>query len=183
VSSNIFKPADIMLVYTGSSYGALVLMTLNLLQKDEVKFSHVILILDDKKGIEALSSVKYTDLEERIKGVKSYKIIRNNKLTDAQRVAITKKAEKLFGFRYGVFRIVLQLLDQLFKTNYFTKLVKDRKNQICSTLVSWAYHVVAGVEFNGVPWQSVEPDDIDDESIRNTEDWDVVDASIDMWRL
>jgi len=171
---NNIKPADIILVDSGTNYGKAILITLNIFQDDDVKFIHVLMAVDKEKCIVAESKVKYHNIVEYLKSVKSYKIIRNNKLTDKQRLSIVKKAETLFGLRYGVLRIVLQFLDQIFRTNFFTVWLKDKKMHICSTLVSWSYYVVARVGFNGVQWQSVEPDDISDEQERNQHVWEVV---------
>lgn len=169
-----FKPADILLVNSGTSYCDIILAALNLFQKDEVDFGHAILIIDDNTAIEAASKISYLDPRKKILEVKSYKILRNNKLTDKQRVNIVKRAEKLFGLKYGTIRILLQLLDQIFNTNFFTSLSKNKKMQICSTLISWSYYVTSKITFNGVGWQSVEPDDICDESEKNTDIWEII---------
>jgi ribosomal protein L21 len=170
----MLKPADIILVDSGSSYGKAILETLNLFQKDAVKFGHVLMVVDDNNMIVADLRVNYRNINEYLKNVRSYKIIRNKNISDEQRCAIVKKAESLLNKRYGVFRIVLQLLDQIFDTNFFTRWLKDEHMQICSTLVSWSYYMVAGVEFNNLPWQCVEPDDISDESEKNIQIWEVI---------
>jgi len=180
---NKIMPADIILVNSGTSYGTLVLLTLRFLQKDDVKLSHVLMAVDEDTAIVAETKVRYRNIQDYLKKVKEYKIIRNNKLTDKQRASIVKRAEALLNLRYGAFRIFLQLLDQLFQTKKFTGWLKDKKIQICSTLVSWSYYVSTKVKFLGLDWQCVEPDDIDDESIENHRDWDVVDASLSTWRL
>lgn len=179
----VIKPADIILVYSGTTYGQLIMLALSLFQSDDVKYIHVLMAVDDKSAIVAESKIRYRNIDEYLKTVKSYKILRNNKLTDKQRENIVKRAQKLFNLKYGVFRIVLQLLDQIFSTDKFTGWLDDRKIQVCSTVPSWSYYVEAGIKFNGLPWQCVEPDDIDDESMNNPDDWDIVDASVDMWRL
>jgi hypothetical protein len=177
------KPADIIIVNSGTTYGQLIMMALSLFQADDVKYIHVLMAVDEKEAIVAESKVRYRNIEKYLSKVKSYKIIRNNKLTDEQREKIVERSKKLFNLKYGVFRIVLQLLDQVFSTDKFTNWLDDRKIQVCSTVPSWSYYVEAGIKFNGLPWQCVEPDDIDDESISNTDDWDIVYVSVDMWRL
>lgn len=168
------KPADVILVNSGTTYCKIILTTLRFFQKDDVEFGHVLLAVDDKRALAAESKVRYRDIEEYLKSVQSFKIIRNKNITDSQRVSIANKAKILLGLRYGFFRVVLQLLDQVFDTNFFTRWPKDKKMQICSTLVSWSYYVVARIEFNDVPWQSCEPDDIDDFSEKRPDLWEVI---------
>lgn len=173
-TSNGLKPADILLVHTGASYGTLVLMALKLFQKDEVKFSHVLMAVDEETAIVAESRVRYRNIDKYLSKVKSYKIVRNKNLTYEQRKSIVERSKKLFNLRYGVSRIVLQFFDHILDTNFFTKWLKDKKIQICSTVPSWSYYVAAGIEFNGLPWQCVEPDDIDDFSEKRPDLWEVI---------
>jgi len=83
-------------------------------------------------------------------------------------------AEGLLGNPYSIIRIILQLLDQMFNTNYFTKRIKDPEQQVCSSLVAWCYDAVLGVRFNGVNWASCEPDDIDDESLKDDTEFETI---------
>lgn len=170
------KPADIILVDSGTNYGKAILVTLNLFQKDNVKFIHVLMAVDEETAIVAESRVRYRNIDKYLSKVKSYKIVRNKNLTAEQRKNIVERSKKLFNLRYGVFRIVLQFLDQLFDTDKFTDWLDDRKIQVCSTVPSWSYYVEAEIEFNGLPWQCIEPDDISDEVLKNPEDWEIIAA-------
>jgi len=176
------KPADIILVNSGTNYGKAILSVLNLFQKDGADFGHVLLVVDGERAIAVESRIRYRDnIDEYLSSVRSYKIIRNSKITDDQRLSIVKRAEALLDIKYGVFRVVLQLFDQIFVTNFFTRWLKDKSIQVCSTLVSWSYYVTVDLEFNDVYWACVDPDDIDDESLANP-DWEIVASSIGLWR-
>jgi len=166
------KPADIILTADKKSwFSKAILVVLNFFQKDEVKYQHVMMAVDDELCIEALNKITVNISRERMRDFRRFKIIRNRNLTDQQRMDIVARALDMKGFRYGYIRLFLQLLDQTFQTDYFTKRIKDPDYQICSSLVAWCYGVEAGIKFNGVNWAATEPDDFDDESLKNTEDW------------
>jgi len=160
------KPADIIITTDKSSlFSTAILTVLNFFQKDRVRYQHAILVVDDKECIEARWKVKYSVIEDRLKDFKRYKILRYEGLTEDQGKRIVDKAKSLLGIRYSVLRITLQLFDQVFSTNYFTRRIKDPHQQICSSLVAWCYDVETGIRFNHTNWSAVEPDDIDDESL------------------
>ena len=166
------EPADIIITTDKKSLlSAAILSVLNFFQKDEVKYQHVMMAIDDELCIEALNKITINISRDRMRDFKRFKIIRNRNLTDDQRMDIVARAGKMTGMRYGYGRLFLQFLDQAFNTNYFTKRIKNPDYQICSSLVAWCYAVETGIRFNGVNWSAVEPDDIDDESIKNIEDW------------
>lgn len=161
------KPGDVIIVASKKGWlGTAILAVLNFAQKDEVKYHHAMLMIDDEVCIEALNKITCSYVRERIKSFKRYKIIRHKELTDEHRNRIAKRAKSLNGMTYGYIRLALQLLDQAFRTNWFTRRIKDPDYQICSSLVAWAYDVETGVRFNNLSWSAVEPDDIDDESLR-----------------
>lgn len=157
------KPADVILTRGYNLLSKAIIIVLRLFQKDEVNFNHALMVCDGNVGIEAGKKIQYVDLEHTFENVEAYKILRRVDLTDEQRRKIVKKAEKFIGREYGYLRLIMQLFDQIFNTNWFTKRLKFR-NHICSGLVAWAYFVVRKIKFNSVPWKSCEPDDIDDES-------------------
>ncbi len=165
-------PADVIL--TTSKKGWLsqaILSILNFFQRDEVRFQHVMMAVDDYICIEAQNKITFNYTRERMRDFKRYKIIRNRNLTDEDREKIVHRARSMRGHDYGYIRLFLQLLDQVFRTNWFTKRIKDSNYQICSSLIAWAYYVETGIKFNGQKWMAVEPDDIDDESLKNEKDW------------
>ena len=173
-------PADIIITTDRKSwFSKTILAVLNFFQKDLVRYQHAILVINDEECIEALWKIKRNNIRDRLKDFKRYKIIRCKYIKEPTRRNIVKTACKLEGLHYGAGRIFLQLLDQVFHTNFFTGLLKAKKHQICSTVVSWAYYTRAGIKFNNVDWKSCEPDDIDDESSENPEIW----ATILEWEI
>jgi len=170
-----FKPADIIITTDKKSLlSAAILSVLNFFQSDEVRYQHAMLVVNDKLCIEALNKITFNYIETRIKDFKRYKVIRHSGLTDEQRLCIVDRAKSLRGLDYGYVRLGLQLFDQIFSTNWFTKRIKDPNYQICSSLVAWCYDVETGVRFNGINWSAVEPDDIDDESLSSTTDFETI---------
>lgn len=171
----MFEPADIILINSGTRIGKAILFVLRLFQKDPIAFHHVILAVDDKLGIEAeVYGVSYCNLSEKLNKAKSYKVIRYKDLSEDKKEKIVMSVNKLVGVPYGYRRLILQLLDQMFFTNFFTRSLGDKKCQVCSSLVAWSYYVWKRIKFNSVPWQSCEPDDIDDESLRTSDLWEII---------
>jgi hypothetical protein len=163
-----FQAADIVITTDSKSwFSAIILSVLNFFQKDDVKYQHAMLVVDEAICIEANWEVEYSNIETRLVDFKRYKVLRHKELTEEQRAGIVEKATDLLGLRYSVARILLQLCDQLFNTNYFSKRIKDPEQQICSSLIAWCYGIETGIEFNKLSWAAVEPDDIDDESLRD----------------
>lgn len=167
------KPADIILTRGYNLLSKAIITVLRLFQKDEVDFNHALMVADENIGIEAGTKIQYVNLKDVLEGAEGYKIIRRVDLTDEQRMKIIKKANKCIGQEYGYLRLIMQLFDQIFHTNWFTRRLKYR-NHICSGLVAWAYFVVRRIKFNDVPWRSCEPDDVDDESLKNPDLWEIV---------
>ena len=169
------KPADIIITTDKKSWlSSSILAVLNFFQKDEVVYQHVMLVVDDEICIEAVNKITFSYIRDRLKDFKRFKIIRHTELTDEQRLAIVERAKTLLGQQYGYIRLFLQLLDQIFHTNLFNKKIKNPDYQICSSLVAWSYNVETDIKFNGVNWSAVEPDDIDDESLRDLTKFETV---------
>ena len=169
------KPADIILTTDKKSlFSQAILSVLRFFQDDPVVYQHTMLVVDNNWCIEANWEVETSLVNERFADFKKYKIIRHRDLTDAQREEIVERAKSLLGLRYSVLRIVLQLFDHLFSSNYFTRRIKDPDQQICSSLVAWSYSKVIGVKFNDVHWSSCEPDDIDDESLKDDTEFETI---------
>ena len=169
------KPADIIITTDKNSlFSKAILAVLNFFQKDEVRYQHAMLAVNEEVCIEALNKITFSYTRDRMKDFKRFKIIRHRNLTDDQRKAIVQRAITLHGRSYGYIRLFLQLLDQTFHTNYFTRRIKNPTYQICSSLVAWCYDVETGIRFNGLSWAAVEPDDIDDESLRSNTDFETI---------
>jgi len=167
------KPADIVLTQGKNLFSRVILWVLRFFQADHVNFNHVLMVCDDIIGIEATNGVTYVDIANKLENSRIYKIIRRVDLTDEQRIKIVNKAKKCLGQKYGFNRIFLQLLDQIFHTNWFTRRTKYKRH-ICSGLVAWAYYAAYKIKFNDVNWCSCEPDDIDDESLNNPDLWEII---------
>jgi len=171
----MFETADILLTTSKTRLGRIIVWILRLFQSDPVFFNHCILVANNKFGIEAATGgIQYCNLREKMETGKAYKLIRCKCITDAKKEGIVKSARKLMGLSYGFKRLALQLLDQMFSTDFFTRRLGDNRCQVCSSLIAWAYYVRCKVRFNGVDWQSCEPDDIDDETILNSDMWKIV---------
>lgn len=171
----MFETADILLTTSKSRIGRIIVWILRLFQKDPVFFNHCILAANNKFGIEAATSgIQYCDLQEKMESATAFRLIRCKSISDAKRESIVTSTRKLIGLSYGYKRLFLQLLDQVFFTNFFTRKLGDRRCQVCSSLIAWAYYTRCKIKFNGVTWQSVDPDDIDDEILINPDMWEVV---------
>ncbi len=162
-----FKNGDIVL----TSRNSLIVRLMRHFQSDPVIYGHALLIdADNDCALEASWTIRATPLEKVFKS-KKYKIIRYTKLTEAQTQVMLKAMYGLIGELYSIKRIFLQVLDHLFYTNWFTKLDKNKDSQVCSSYVAWGFYVGCKVKFNEVPWQSCDPDDIDDEILVNPDEW------------
>lgn len=154
-----------------ASKGSLIADFLNYFQSDDVIWGHVLVAKDNCKLLETKLRLKEVDVEPRLSGLQSYRIIRLKTLTEAQKQVISQEAPKLIGLRYGFWRIILQLLDQLFNTDWFSGKSANERIQVCSSYVAWVYHKACDYKFNGVSWQSCEPDDIDDDTFVHADSW------------
>lgn len=165
----ILETGDIIL---GSKRSAIVYF-MRMFQKDPVFWGHVFVVKNADLAWEAnwhLREVKITNALNQ----KHYKIIRKKDLTEDQKEIMRKEAPILIGQKYSIFRIFLQLLDHLFHTNYFTSRVMDKRVQVCSSYVAWIYNKACNYKFNGVSWESCDPDDIEDDSIIFDDRWVVL---------
>jgi hypothetical protein len=170
------KPGDIILFGgKGGILGTAILKVMNWFQSDPVVFYHAAIVADENEGLEAGLRIQRFDLKDRLMHAEKFKVIRMKNITSKQCHELVKTGDKLLGIKYGYSRLILQLFDQIFKTNFFTHLIKDNKYHVCSSLVAWLFYTHAGkVKFNGSYWRSCEPDDIDDEALRNTIEWEVI---------
>jgi len=171
----MIETADILLTTSKTRLGRIIIWILRIFQSDPVFFNHCILAANNKFGIEAATSgIQYCDMRKKMEAAKAYKLIRCKCITDAKKENIVKSTRKLVGLPYGFRRLGLQLLDQMFSTDFFTRKLGDNRCQVCSSLIAWAYYVRCRVRFNGVDWQSCEPDDVDDEILKNPDMWEVI---------
>lgn len=165
------EPGDIIL----TSKDSFIAQFMRNFQDDPVVYGHCMMVANDGYVIETgFYGIKKITIDQFLKERKHFKVIRPTCLTNMQLQDVVGVASLLVGLKYSFKRMFLQLLDHLFFTNFFTSLDKDRQNQVCSTVVSYSYYVACGIKFNDVEWFSVEPDDIDDDFIKNHNKWYLV---------
>lgn len=143
---------------------------MKLFQKDPVFWGHCFVVKDADTAWEAnwrLREISITDALDQ----KHYKIIRKIDLTEEQKEIMRQEAPKLLGQYYGVGRIFLQLLNNLFFTTWFTDRNENEKMQVCSSYAAWIYDKACNYKFNGKHWESCDPDDIDDDSLNFPDLW------------
>jgi hypothetical protein len=171
----MFETADILLTTSKTTIGRVIVWILRFFQKDQVFFNHCILVANNKFGIEAATAgIQYCDLKEKMESAEAFKLIRCKCISNAKKESIVKSTRKLVGLSYGFKRLILQLLDQMFRTDFFTCKLGDNRCQVCSSLIAWAYYTRCKIRFNGIDWQSCEPDDIDDFSEKRPDLWEII---------
>lgn len=168
----ILETGDVILTARNS----IIVRFMSLFQDDPVVWGHVLIVKDAYTAWEAGWRLREVDIDKRLSklGEKNYKIIRKRDLTADQKVLIRKEAEKLLGLPYGVWRIVLQMFDQIFHTNWFTSKEEDEHIQVCSSYAAWIYYNACEYCFNGCEWESCDPDDIEDDQLAYPERWEVL---------
>jgi len=144
---------------------------MGIFQKDIVIWGHILVVKNATSAWEAHFLLREINLDKVFKKYKYYKIIRKKDLTELQKDIMRKEAPKLLGKRYSVYRIWLQLLDHVFKTNRFTNKFDTEDLQVCSSYGAWIYDKACGYKFNGVEWESCDPDDIEDDQIKYPDRW------------
>jgi hypothetical protein len=167
---------DIILTYSGGFISESIRWILDYFQKDHAKFSHCAIAVSETEVVEAnWNGIVLHSPHSALKGVKHYKIVRYKFLTDGMQARLKGLLLSKVGTRYNYWRLIMQLFDNVFRTNWFTKKLSiTKREEICSTYISWAYYKATGVRFNDIDWISVEPDDIDDEVINDPMMWIIV---------
>ena len=143
-------------------------------QSDQVQWGHVMVAKDMYTLYEPVSPLSTTTLEKFKKKRKHYKVIRYKHITPDDKLKIQNLLNKLVGVKYSYKRIILQLLDHVFQTNWFSDRFHDSRSQVCSSMAAWAYYASMRIQFNGVSWRSCDPDDIEDHIEKNPEDWIII---------
>lgn len=175
----MFETADILLLRSRSKLGKLIILILRICQFDPVFFNHCVLVANSKFGIEAATrGIQYCGLKEKLETAEAFRLIRCRCISSTKKENIVTSTRKLIGLSYGYKRLFLQLLDQIFFTDFFTRKLGDRRCQVCSSLIAWTYYVRCKIRFNSVEWKSAEPDDIDDEATRNPEMWEIISEKV-----
>jgi hypothetical protein len=153
-------------MHNKSILGILTVIILRFLQKEKVKYSHVALAISETDVLEASwKGVIQQPFEKSISHASRVKIFRRRGLYDSHRERLRAKAVSQIGKHYNIWRLILQIPDNIFCTNWFTKNLSFTVDlNTCSTFVAWVYYEALNIKFNDVHWISTEPDDIDDES-------------------
>jgi hypothetical protein len=157
-----------------SSKKSIIARFMNWFQHDPVFWGHCSIVKDNETIWEASYILKESPVHVVIDSG-PFKMIRFNGLTEEQKEIMRQEAPKLLGCPYGIFRILLQLLDHVFHTNWFTDQDDQEKLQVCSSYAAWIYDKACGYRFNDVDWESCDPDDIDDDSLLFPERWAILD--------
>lgn len=165
---------DVILMHNKGYIGKLIVKILRFFQSDEVNYSHVAIAVSESEVTEAAwSGIIMRSFEKSIAKAQCVKVIRYKDLTENQKMWIEERALSKVGTDYNFYRLILQLFDNVFRTNWFTKTLKiSNEWHICSTYVAWIYKAL-GIYFNETHWFSVEPDDIDDEVLKG-EYWEQI---------
>lgn len=169
------KTGDLILTSKGSP----IVMFMRFFQSDPILYGHAAVVKDSNGILEASWTLRVTPLSEFLnkKRHRFRKILRYNKLTNEQSELLVKKMSEEIGKVFSFKRIFLQMFDQIFYTNWFTSLSKDRDSQVCSSYVAWGFYESCGIKFNDVDWYSCEPDDIDDHTLDNPQDWTILEET------
>ena len=164
------RPGDIIL----TSRDSMIVKFMRTFQSDPVKYGHALMVRNDRDAYESRLLTSIIPLKNIFEERKHYMVMRYMDLTDKDVEVMCKSMNSVIGTMYSFKRIVLQIFDHIFDTNYFTKLDRNKKSQVCSSLVAWAYYVATKIKFNGVEWPAVEPDDLHDHALKNTDKWQIV---------
>jgi hypothetical protein len=166
------ETGDILL----TSKNSIVVKFMRVFQKDPVYWGHAMVAKDESTLWEASWTIREITLDEVLKKKRYYyyKVIRKKDLTDKQKELMRQVAPKLLGHFYSVGRIVLQALDEIFCTHWFTDEDTRIFSQVCSSFVAWVYEMSCRYKFNELSWASCDPDDIEDDQEKHPEIWKVV---------
>jgi hypothetical protein len=166
----MFQTGDIIF----TSKKSIIARFMSLFQSDPVYWGHVVVAKDGLMGWEASWKLRESNINDVLDNTEHYKIIRKKDLTEEQKEIMRVEAVKLLGLRYGIWRIVLQMFDHFFNTNWFTSHDESDTLQVCSSYAAWIYDRACGYRFNDVDWESCEPDDIEDDQLAHPEIWEVL---------
>jgi hypothetical protein len=143
-------------------------------QKDQCIWGHILVAKDNDTAWEAHWTMREVELSEVFKKKKYWKIIRKKDLTEKQKEIMLKVAQQLLGKFYSVWRIILQLLDHIFHTDKFSGSDHNQYAQVCSSFAAWIYEISCRYKFNGIGWESCDPDDIEDDQLAHPETWEIL---------
>jgi len=169
------QTGDIILT---SSNGIIVSIMQLFSKTDTVNWGHCMLVKDTSTAWEAKLTIRESDIKEVLKDKKDGRIIRKKDITEDHKKEMFKLITPLIGKDYGYFRLVLFLLDKIFKTTVFTGTNTCEINQVCSSLVALIFDKCMGYKFNGIDWKSCDPDDIEDDYENNKNSWEIISENL-----
>lgn len=168
------KPGDIILSTTDGFVSRVVRFMLRR-KDDKAPYSHVAGYVGDNMIVEARYKVRLIPLRKFVKENTRFAVYRRRDLTNVERIRIALLAKGFIGRRYGYAKVLLlQPLDQLFGTNWFTHTLSFSKRIYCSQLYAKIYYAVKDIKINGVEPESCEPDDWHDEVTNNGGYWEEI---------
>ena len=146
--------------------------------RDEVRFYHPGLVIDQNKVIEQQSKVIIRSTERCIFS-KPHIVFRHKHLTDKQRNFIVTMAKQDLGKGYDILLIFGKLFTWLTGIKVFTRWIQQREKEICVTRLAKWYFQATGITFGKKTWHEVTTDDIDDySSIDDVENWEIVSVNV-----
>ena len=163
---------DIILCVSNHWMGSIILYFMKFFQKDPVHYSHVAMVTNDTNIIQA--RLKVEEVLFDLSKLKSFKILRYKNASENQLDYLVYVTRKLLNNNYGYVRFLCHFFDEMLRINFFTTINKCEKEQICSSLVAWAYYKVFGMKFNNLEWTQVDPDDFEDHYLNNINDWEII---------
>lgn len=171
-----FEPGDIFLVSGSGFFSKAIRFFTRGRGEPRTEITHVGLIssygtVHGATAIEALRTVRKAPFSAHLG--ETLTVFRPTNLADHEMLAITSRAERYVGRKYGYGKIVAHALDGLLGGAYvFRRLTNSDAYPICSWLVAHAY-LAAGKDF-GVKAGAATPDDIADFVVRNPDKYEQV---------
>ncbi len=167
-------PGDIFLTSSKSMISKLIKLVLWKIN-DPAPFSHVAGYVEHGQVIEAKHKVELNAVAELLGDKNNYMVVRMLNVTDEDRQAMADMARLSEGESYGYIKVgLLQLLDQIFHTNFFTEKFSVTNRPYCSELWARVYKDILDYKINGVEAKSCEPDDWQDEVLKNPNKWQII---------
>ena len=144
--------------------------------RDEVRFYHVGLVVDENTVIEQQTVVEYDTPQNTIFSRKHI-VYRNKKLNDMDRDLIVKLAKLDLGKKLDILLVIGKTLSWFTGIGWFTEFIQQAEKEICVTRVAKWYCKGVDILFGRNNWHEVTTDDIDD-YCRGNPDWEIVSANV-----
>lgn len=171
----LLQPGDIVLMRTKNIFGDIIVDFLRKtsLKTDVVNYGHVGMMMENNQLLEAHYTIRVIPFDDS--KYKHYKIIRHKAVDTFLSFRLMNIGRRFIGQSYGYTRLAAEFFDDIFRTKYFSKLLRNKTNeQICSSLVAYIYQVVLGKQINGLDWYTIDPDDFDDDLEKNSNEWTII---------